>query len=497
MRQLSGMDAAFVYLETPTVPMHFGGINLYDPSTAPVGRVGYEEFLQHIASRLHLAPSARDRLAFVPLNLDHPYWISDPNFDLEYHVRHVALPRPGDWTQLTRLAGRLHSLPLDMTRPLWEFWLVEGLDAIPGLPAGSYAIIWKLHHAAADAMGSAELLSVLHDTTPDAKPMTAVEPWVADREPGQLELLIRTQFNNLRQPFRIAQLIGEAVPALRRLRDRQRVQRVEKPEQELPVPRTRFNGRIRAPHRVIEARTFDLDEVRAIKKRVEGSTVNDVVVAIVGGGLRAYLEHHDELPEASLVAAMPISVRGSGRGLDSRNQVSGMIAAIRSDLADPLERLAAIRDATRESKAVTQAVGADLLTEAANQVMPSTLTGLAMRLASRLGVTNRLLSFCNTVVTNVPGPQVPFYFAGARLVNSIGMPPVVDGMPLTHGIGSYCGTLTFAVSAPREMLPDPGFYAECLQRSFEELRDQARGPAAADSPKLAAAPKRAPRTGRA
>ena len=214
---------------------------------------GLDEFLQHIASRLHLAPSARERLAFVPLNLDHPYWISDPNFDLEYHVRHVALPKPGDWTQLMRLAGRLHSLPLDMTRPLWEFWLVEGLDAIPGLPAGSYSIIWKLHHAAADALGSTEILSVLHDTEPDVKPMAAVEPWVADREPGQLELLIRAQLNNLRQPFRIAQLIGEAVPALRRLRDRQRVQRVEKPKEDLPVPRTRFNGRIRAPRRVVEA----------------------------------------------------------------------------------------------------------------------------------------------------------------------------------------------------------------------------------------------------
>ena len=224
--------------------------------------------------------------------------------------------------------------------------------------------------------------------------------------------------------------------------------------------------------------------------------MNDVVVAIVGGGLRAYLEHHGELPEASLVAAMPISVRGSGRGLDSRNQVSGMIAAVRSDVADPLERLAAIRDATRKSKAVTQAVGADLLTEAANQVMPSTLTALAARLASRLGVTNRLLSFCNTVVTNVPGPQVPFYFAGARLVNSVGMPPVVDGLALTHGIGSYCGTLTFAVSAPREMLPDPAFYADCLQRSFEELRDKARAPAGAGRPSLAGAAKRLPRASR-
>jgi len=477
VRQLSGMDAAFVYLETPTTPMHFGGIQLYDPSTAPAGRVGYEDFLQHIASRLHLAPSARDRLAFVPLNLDHPYWINDPHFDLEFHVRHVALPRPGDWTQLTRLAGRLHSLPLDMSRPLWEFWLVEGLDAIPTLPAGSYAIIWKLHHAAADALGSAELLSVLHDTSPEVKPMAEAKPWVADREPRALELLIRAQLNNLRQPFRLARLVAEGIPALREFRERQRARSIEKPREELPVPRTRFNGRITAPHRVVDARTFDLEEIKAIKRRVEGSTVNDVVVAIVGGGLRAYLEHHGELPEASLVATMPISVRGSDRGLDSRNEISGMVTALRSDLADPLERLAVIRDATRESKAIAKAVGADLLTEAANHVMPSTLTGLAMRLASSLGVTNRLLSFCNTVVTNVPGPQVPFYCAGARLVNSVGMPPVVEGMALTHGVGSYCGTLTFAVSAPREMLPDPARYADCLQRSFEEMREQACGPA--------------------
>ena len=150
---------------------------------------------------------------------------------------------------------------------------------------------------------------------------------------------------------------------------------------------------------------------------------------------------------------------------------------VRSDLADPLERLVAIRDATRESKSIMKAVGADLLVEAANQVMPSTLTGLAMRLGSSLGVTNRLLSFCNTTVTNVPGPQVPFYFAGARMVNSVGMPPVMEGMALTHGAGSYCGTLTIAVSAPRELLPDPTRYADCLQHSFEELRAKTCGPA--------------------
>lgn len=477
MHQLSGMDAAMVYLESPASPMHFGGITLYDPSTAPAGRVSYDDFLQHVASRLHLAPSARQRLAFVPLNLDHPYWINDPHFDLEFHIRHVALPRPGDWTQLMRLAGRLHSLPLDMSRPLWEFWLVEGLDAIPRLPAGSYAIIWKLHHAAADAMASAELLSVLHDTSPDTKPMAALQPWIADREPRALELLIRAQLNNLRQPFRLVRLVGEAVPALRELRERQRARRVERPREELPVPRTRFNGRIVASHRVLDARTFDLDQIKAIKRRVERSTVNDVVIAIVGGGLRAYLEGHGELPEASLVAAMPISVRGSDRGLESRNQISGMLTAVRSDVADPLERLAAIRDATRESKSIAKAVGADLLTDAANQVMPSTLTGLAMRLASSLGVTNRLLSFCNTTVTNVPGPQVPFYCAGARVVNMVGMPPVVEGMALTHGVGSYCGTMTIAVSAPREMLPDPAHYADCIQSSFEELHAQACGAA--------------------
>ncbi len=304
MRQLTGLDASFLYLESTRTPMHIGSLNIYDPSTAPGGRVTFDGILQMIEDRLHLARSFRERVVQVPLSLDHPYWINDPDFDLEYHVRHIALPAPGDWHQLCVQVARLHSRALDMDRPLWEFTVIEGLDNVPGTPKHSFALVAKIHHAAFDGVSGVEMNSAIHDLSPRAEPRPVTTRWRPEVEPSAVELLSRAGWNNARQPLRFPRLVAETVPAIRKLRD----PAVDLPTRPGEVPRTRFNGKV-SPNRVFEGRTFDLEEIKAIKNSVPGATINDVVLTICGGALRCYLEAHDELPNKSLVALAPVSVR--------------------------------------------------------------------------------------------------------------------------------------------------------------------------------------------
>jgi WS/DGAT/MGAT family acyltransferase len=305
MQQLSGLDASFLYFETPNSPMHIGFISIYDQASAPGGQVTFRGILANVEKRLHLARCFRQRLAYVPLNLDHPYWIEDPDFDLEFHVRHIALPKPGDWRQLCIQAARLHSRPLDHNHPLWEMYVIEGLDNVPGLPKGSFAMVVKIHHAAIDGVSGVELIAALHDLEPDAKPRPPKQRWSPDPVPGSQELLGRTMLNNVRYPFRLGRVMTESIPAMARLRQELQAREFKTPA---PVPRTRFNGTV-TPHRVLEGRSFDLKAVRAIKNAVEGATVNDAVLAICGGALRKYLQDKRELPEHSLLAMAPISVR--------------------------------------------------------------------------------------------------------------------------------------------------------------------------------------------
>ena len=474
MEQLSGMDASFLYFETPNQPMHIGGLCIYDPSTAPGGFVRFKDILGTIESRLHLARTFRQRVVRVPLDLDHPYWVNDADFDLEFHVRHIALPKPGDWRQLCIQTARLHARPVDTTKPLWEFYVIEGLDNVDGLPPGSFAIVSKIHHAAIDGVSGAEITGAIHDLEPEAKVPPPVEPWLADRDPSTPELMLRTWANNVRQPFRFARVLADTVPALGRVTQGLREERFSV---STPVPRTRFNGTV-SPHRVVDGRSFKLDDIKAIRKAVPGATVNDAVLTIVGGALRRYLSHHKELPEQSMVAMAPVSVRDKSQKATQGNRVSAMSVLLRSDIEDPIERLQAVNEGTTRSKAATEAVGAKLMTDY-SQFIPSSLAGLAARLYTRAGLANRMRPIFNCVVTNVPGPQVPLYSGGARLVTQYGLGPVVDGVALIHPVFSYCGEITVSFTSCREIMPDPAFYAECIEASFEELKAATAGGAAA------------------
>ena len=465
MEQLSPMDASFLYFETANAPMHIGGLTIYDQSTVEGGVLGFKRILENYETRLHLARSFRQRVVRVPMSLDHPYWIEDPNFDIEFHVRHIALPKPGNWRQLCIQVARLHARALDTSRPLWEFTVIEGLDQVEGLPAGSFGIMSKIHHAAIDGVSGAEIVAAIHDIAPDARPAPPEKPWVPERDPNVLELLSRTYVNNLRQPFKLAGVVASSVPALAKVGIGLTAGKLKTAG---PVPRTRFNSHI-SPHRVFDGRSFPLADIRAMKSAVEGATVNDVIVTIVGGAMRKYLESKSELPKDSLIAMAPISVRSDDKRKAAGNLVSGMMLAIRTDIADPSERLTAVFQATKSSKELTNAIGAKTLSDY-SQFIPSTMSGLAARLYSNLGIANRIKPFFNTVITNVPGPQIPLYMTGARMVTHFGLAPILDGMGIIHPIFSYCGQITVSFTACREMMPDPDFYAECIQSSFDELK---------------------------
>jgi diacylglycerol O-acyltransferase / wax synthase len=487
MQQLSGQDASFVYMETPTTPMHIGSVGIYDPSTAPNGFVRFKDILQFIESRLGGAKSFRERLVRVPFDIDHPYWIQDPDFDLEYHVRHIALPAPGDWRQLCIQVARLHSRPMDLTKPLWEFIIVEGLDNIEGLPKGCFALVAKVHHAAIDGMSGVEMSAAVHDLSPDKSNRFPEEEWKPDTKPGIGDLLISGYFNALRQPQKYLETMARSVPGIARLASELTKGDLSIAGARVP-PKTRFNAKV-SSHRVFDGVPFPLDDVRAIKSAVPGATVNDAILAIIGGGLRFYLNDKGELPEANLTAMAPISVRQENEKAALGNLVSAMVVSLGTHIADPLERLAHIHADAVNSKGLTNAVGARTLTDY-SQLIPSGLAGLGARLYTRLGVANATAPVFNVVATNVPGSRVPLYFAGAKMVKMYGLGPIFDSMGLINTIYSYVDEIAISFTCDRDMMPDPDAYAAALRQSFRELLAAAKaGPAPVAKPKAPEKPK--------
>ncbi len=467
MEQLSGQDASFVYLETPTTPMHIGSVGIYDPSTAPGGFVRFKNILRHVESRLDKARSFRQKLVRVPFDLDHPYWVEDANFDIEYHIRHLALPQPGDWRQLCIQVARLQARPMDLSRPLWEFNIIEGLDNIPGIPKGSFALMAKVHHAAIDGMSGVELSAAVHDIEPKTVEANVKSSWKPEDDPALGEMLFRTWLNSVKQPVRFAQTLANTIPGVARLGKQVAGGDVSLKNAKM-APQTKLNGKV-SSHRVWDGAVFQLSDIRAIKDRLEGATVNDVILAIIGGGLRKYLAKHDGLPKQSLSAMAPISVRAEGEKDALGNLVSAMVVPLGTHIEDPAERLRFVHNETKNSKAMTNAVGARTLTDY-SQFMPAALAGLAARLYTRLGVSNLHSPVFNVVATNVPGPRVPLYFAGAKMVRMMGTGPVFDGMGMINAIYSYGSEIAISFTADRDMVPDPAVYAAALQEAFEELR---------------------------
>lgn len=465
MQQLSGMDAMFIHQEARRTPMHISPLMIYDPSTAPGKHVRFKDILATFERNLHKSTVFRRKLVRVPMNLDQPYWVEDSHFDLEFHVRHIALPKPGDWRQFCILAARLHSRGLDMTRPLWEAYVIEGLDDVEGLPKGSFAIMLKIHHSAIDGVSGAEIINAIHALNPGGDESDAEDDWQSEASPTTIKMLSRSYVNSWRRPVKLIDSVGHLIPRIYKLRNRDKGDNAEK------KVRTRFNGQV-SSFRVSDAFRMDLAEIKSIKAAVAGATVNDVVVSIVGGALRRYLLDKDELPSVSLAATTPISVRTDDQKGSGGNRVSAMMMTLGTDIEDPVERLLTVHKAAVESKAYSNALGAESMTDIA-QGLSAQVASLGVRAASMLALMPNSPIPAHVLVSNVPGPQVPLYMSGARLHTLLGLGPVMDNMGLFHAVMSYNGSISIMFVACREMLPDPEFYAECIEKAFNELKQAA------------------------
>ena len=463
MKQLSWMDHAFFLFETPRTPSQIGMVLLCDPSTAPEGRVTFDDVTRLFRERLPLVGILRRRAVFVPLDLDQAYWLEDPNFDLDYHLRHIALPKPGDWRQFCVQVARLHSRPLDLTRPPWECTMIEGLDRIDGVRAGSFALSLKIHHAAVDGMAGAELVTVISDQTADATSPLIEDTWRPDLPPSSWSLLARAGVHAVTRPIGAMRVAtANLAPVVLERWER----RDQRPGRVGSVPRTRFNGKVSA-HRTFDAVRFPLEIMRGIKAAVPGATVNDALLAYVGGGLLRYLDAKGEHPATSLVATVPISTRRPEQRPGEGNEITMMQVPMHTHIDDPLARLTAIYGSTSASKAAQHGVAAETLREM-SQAIPGALLGVAMRTFAALPQGGPLVS--NTLVTNVPGPKQPLYIAGARVDWTTGMAPLLDGAGLVHAAASYIDDFLCQITADRDQLPDIEFYMECLNDSLEELK---------------------------
>ncbi len=469
MQQLSGLDALFVHAEQDGLPQHIAGLTIYNPATAASGTVTYDDVVAHFRERLHLAKIFRQRLVEVPYSLDQPYWLEAPDFDVDLHMHHVALPKPGDWRALCDLTARLHEQPLDRSQPLWEAWYIEGLDNIDGVPPGSFAVFLKIHHAAMDGASGVELYLALHDlsATPRTLEKQPARPTV--RAPGKLELVTRAYVNNLRKSGRMMGLGSQLMPAYKRIKQGKKSNHFSNLQRK---QRTRFNGKI-SSQRVIDACIFDFADLYAIKNTVPGATINDAVLTIVAGGLRAYLSHHAELPQQTLVSGCPVDVRTKSERGQAGNAIGFMNVALRTDIADPKQRLEAVHKEARQAKAYAIALGRRVAVDVTDTLPAGLVKGLLDGI-TRTGLLSSMAPVTNTIVTNVPGLPKEFFLAGAQIVSGFASGPLLPDIGLFHCVMSTesnkQGTLALSFSACRSMLPDPEVYADCLQTAFEELK---------------------------
>ncbi len=466
MKQLSGLDAAFLYMETPNTYGHVNGLAIYERPDGDFDpfQAAYERF-DALLGRLE---PMRRRLVEVPFQLDHPYWIDDPDFDLNFHVRHIGLAPPGGADQLAEQVARIVGRRMDRTRPLWEAYVIEGLAD------GRWAMLTKTHHATIDGASGVLLLNMLTDPAPDT-PMPDHVDWVGEQVPSDRDLLERTMRNlaanpvkgmrlSLRMIRNLAEAAGvdsvSAVAAQARdalksvalgggIDTPEPVHRVRIPLS--PAPPTPFNRAV-TPHRRFAMRSTALGNIKALKDAT-GCTVNDIVMAVCAGALREYLLRHDALPEAPLRAMVPVSIRTGDEEDPWTNRVGGIIADLPTNVADPIERLQRCHEAMQEAKLQMDVLPAEDIAELA-QVAPPLAATAAMRLQSRLRLADRVNLPTNVVISNVPGPRHALYFAGAKMTNYIPVSTIADDMGLNITVHSYLDRLDFGLIADRELVPD-------------------------------------------
>jgi diacylglycerol O-acyltransferase len=450
---MSPLDASFLHIEDDKNHMHIGSVAIFEGPAPP-----YESVCAMVESKLPLVPRYRQKVRFVPFGLGRPVWVDDPHFNLVYHVRQTALPTPGGNEELRNLVGRVMSQQLDRSKPLWEMWMVEGLDA------GRWALLSKVHHCMVDGVSGTDLLSVVLDTARDAEPPSVLETWQPHPEPTSAQILGEALAERAVNPYEILRSVRAATRAPRELASRlnETARGLVAMRGLLRSAQTTLNGPI-GPHRRWAWARSQLSDVKAVRG-VLGGTVNDVVLAVITNGFRELLQSRGEAVTGQTVRTMvPVSVRAPSERGTYNNRVSAMFAELPVGIADPVERLNSIRTQMEGLKESKQAVAGEVLTS---------LTGFAPPMLLSLG-TRVFMRFpqrsLNTVTTNVPGPQFPLYAAGRRMLEAFPYVPLAGTVRIGIAIFSYNGMLNFGVTGDFDSAADIGVLAGGIEAGMTEM----------------------------
>lgn len=445
--------------------MHVMAVSIFDAQTAD-GRLDFARFRSHLAVRLPRVRTYRERLVTVPFGLGHPYWIEDASFDLDRHLQHVTLATPGGWAELRALVSTIFGRRLDRRLPLWSFTFVEGVDTIAGIPAGSVALIAKVHHAATDGLSGGEMLGALLDMAQDAPSGPAAVDWHPPPAPGTVTLLEQAARELLQTPANVLDFAVAAARSAVVLPFVPHVAGVDALPWMYTAPHTSLNAPVSA-RRTWDCLPLSLARVKAVKNAA-GVSVNDVALAVCAGAIRRYLLAKDDLPEQALIAMVPISTRAPAAREAMGNQVSAILVKLATEEADPLVRLERIRAEACQGKANNRAMDAQGLVDGF-QLVPYGLGIMGLRLYTATKITRYINPIFNCIITNIPGSTEPLYMAGAPMLANMGLTPIFDAVALVITIFSYGGTLTFSVTACPELMPDIDSFVRYLSDALTEL----------------------------
>lgn len=462
MQRLSGVDSAFLSLETPTTRMHIVGVIILDPSTVEDG-YSFDNLKRLLLSRIHRMPPFYRRVRKVPFNIEHPYWVKDPNFDVDNHVRRMTIPAPGGRAELGKLVGQIAAAPLDRDRPLWEVIVIEGLEN------GHVALVTKMHHAAGDGMASGYLMLQMLDMSPEVPDIEEPTAIPSEPVPTDGEMLRKAMRDRLQNPLRVGRqarkTIGKAAELMRYWASKGTDN--FSPVFPFMAPKTMFNRTISA-ERVAAFGQASLDDFKVARKGFN-CTVNDVVLAACTGALRRYLLDHADLPDKALVASCPVSVRRPEENMMMSNRVSTLFVRLPVHIDDPQEQIRIIATDTRDAKTVHNAMGADMLQDWAELAAPYAFTAAA-RAFSRMRLSDRLRPVHNLIVSNVPGPPIDLYCLGAKVVVFYPLGPVLEGAGLNITVVSKKDEMDMGIMACPDSAPNPQLIADYFCEAAKELR---------------------------
>ena len=479
MKQLSALDAAFLFLETPKAPMHISALHIF--SAADKKSASFQAFRERVQARLHLAPVLRQKLIHIPFDLDAPYLIDDSEFSLSTHLSHIGLPSPGNRQALNDLTAQIHRKPLDKQNPLWELTFIDNMTDIDTPGRYRFAIISKVHHAIVDGMGGEELLSKLLDFSPEPHERTIARPYKPKKPPTPIELFIKSYGSALKSPTKMIQILAKASTAVAQILAQKSISDLKKLTSINRAPATPFERSL-SDDRVISTLTLPLSELKRCRTLCKDATIHDVVLGIIASGLRQYLLNEETLPQDNLVALVPVSLRSQNTQKNLSRQAANQITAMLIELATSdmsiVERITTIQNSTATSKTLSKKTKISQLTE----FLPNIYLSIAAKLYTRWHISNHHNPLFNLVITNVPGPQIPLYMGKAKLQEQYGNAPIFHGMGLSIAVLSYNGELSITINSCSSIMSNPNLLSSTIEKCFHELSELAK-PKAVTKPK--------------